>query len=829
MKSTFTAITRKFRIGLFVLSLKLIFPVVSPALGAPVINSVSPNPVTGSSSSQPFTINGSGFVSGCNVTLRDLTAGQTFANRTIGSFTTSQIVINPNFTTAADNWSVEIINPDTQSSGQFSFSVVAPIGTPTITSVTPNPVTGSDIQQPFTINGNNFASGCTVTLRDLTAAQTFANRTIGSFTTSQIVINPNFTTAAHNWSVEVLNPGSASSGQFNFTVVAPGVGFYLTFPLAIQGPYSATINSVFDHSMSSSYAKDNLVVAYTGEVGIKSFGFDPTFPSGYQKDTLGSHFTINGNYSGGSTDNSLAKYLYYDGHPGYDYRAPDGTAVFAVADGTVHYPASFPGINDAVSYHVLAVDHGNGYISYYLHLSSYPSLGNAVVSEGQVVHRGDLISYSGHAAPVSSPVGPHLHYEIQKNGVPVDPYGWEGPGQDPYTAVTSVNLWNSASGCTYVLSPVSRSYAAAIDSGTFTINAGAGCAWTATPGATWITITSGTSGSGNGVVAYSVAANNGTATRSAAITVQGQQFSITQTGPGGARIYGVDVSSIGQGTITSSQWNQLREGGKSFAWVRASKGNADSDADCRFLDPKFDANVNAAKSASLLTGAYHVGNVIQYPAIEEADFFVSVAGNYIKPGFLRPALDLEPHSCGNPASLGLAGLAAWVDQWMTEVTRLTGVTPIIYCNQSFLANLDPSLPQKYDLWVADFTENPESTFSVSPWNSWAAFQYSQTGSIAGISPLDLNVFYGTLQDFQSRFVIPWPQFTGVGGGAIQAPNNGQFQCQIVAPSQQQVFMRATEDMMNWVDVGSVIIVNGKGMFTDPNAGAHQIRFYSPKP
>jgi hypothetical protein len=92
----------------------------------PSISSVSPNPVTGSNASQPFTINGSNFVIGANVILRDLTTGEVFANRPASSFSGSQIVINPNFTTAAHTWSVQVINPDGKSASQYQFQVVAP-------------------------------------------------------------------------------------------------------------------------------------------------------------------------------------------------------------------------------------------------------------------------------------------------------------------------------------------------------------------------------------------------------------------------------------------------------------------------------------------------------------------------------------------------------------------------------------------------------------------------------------------------------------------------------------------------------------------------------
>ncbi|HEV3315398.1 MAG TPA: Ig-like domain-containing protein [Candidatus Angelobacter sp.] len=196
------------------------FQVVAPSVN-PIIASVSPNPVTGSDSAQPFTINGSGFTAQSTVTLRDKTAGQVFANRAISSQTSTQLVINPIFTTAAHMWSVEVLNGNL-SSGEFTFQVVAPSVNPIIASVSPNPVTGSDSAQPFTINGTGFNAQSTVTLRDKTAGQVFANRAISSQTSTQLVINPIFTTAAHTWSVEVLN-GNLSSGQFTFQVVAPSV------------------------------------------------------------------------------------------------------------------------------------------------------------------------------------------------------------------------------------------------------------------------------------------------------------------------------------------------------------------------------------------------------------------------------------------------------------------------------------------------------------------------------------------------------------------------------------------------------------------------------
>ena len=63
--------------------------------------------------------------------------------------------------------------------------------------------------------------------------------------------------------------------------------------------------------------------------------------------------------------------------------------------------------------------------------------------------------------------------------------------------------------------------------GTVAVSAGAGCAWTASSNAAWVTVTSGASGSGEGPVTFSVAANPGGA-RSGTLTIAGQMFTVTQ-------------------------------------------------------------------------------------------------------------------------------------------------------------------------------------------------------------------------------------------------------------------------------------------------------------
>jgi len=183
---------------------------------APVLTGVSPNPVSGSNSPQTLTVNGSNFVSGAIVRLRDLTNGGTF-DKTPTSFTSGQLQISANFTTATATWSAQVINPDGQASSQLNFQVQGSTPAPVLTGVSPNPVSGSNSPQTLTVNGSNFVSGAIVRLRDLTNGGTF-DKTPTSFSSGQLQISANFTTATATWSAQVINPDGQASSQVSFQV-----------------------------------------------------------------------------------------------------------------------------------------------------------------------------------------------------------------------------------------------------------------------------------------------------------------------------------------------------------------------------------------------------------------------------------------------------------------------------------------------------------------------------------------------------------------------------------------------------------------------------------
>ncbi|HEX2606409.1 MAG TPA: M23 family metallopeptidase [Flavisolibacter sp.] len=107
-------------------------------------------------------------------------------------------------------------------------------------------------------------------------------------------------------------------------------------------------------------------------------------------------------------------------HAGLDFTAPQGTPIYATADGTVT-TAGFS--NGGYGNHVV-IDHGYGYETLYGHMVRVKT------RAGQRIKRGEIIGYVG---STGKSTGPHCHYEVHKNGQKLDPvyffYNDLGPQQ----------------------------------------------------------------------------------------------------------------------------------------------------------------------------------------------------------------------------------------------------------------------------------------------------------------------------------------------------------------------------------------------------------------
>lgn len=263
---------------------------------------------------------------------------------------------------------------------------------------------------------------------------------------------------------------------------------FLSFPLRGQGPETADISSVFDHSINIDaqaaplfYKNEatvngitlsginGFVTAYTGEQGLEGCGLlncldvFPGAVKGY-KNSDGLPFMINNHYTGDL-------WLFYDGHPGFDYPVPLGTEIVAPADGFLFVPQGDPITSRSQpakaveKFFIMAIDHGNGFSTWYLHVGRQPGTNGRsdpgedfrLIQPGdppRFVHRGEVIGRAGNRGvlpPRTSSA--HLHFEVRRGVVdfrcelatcvPVDPYGWDGANADPYelTSVKNIRLW----------------------------------------------------------------------------------------------------------------------------------------------------------------------------------------------------------------------------------------------------------------------------------------------------------------------------------------------------------------------------------------------------
>jgi murein DD-endopeptidase MepM/ murein hydrolase activator NlpD len=297
---------------------------------------------------------------------------------------------------------------------------------------------------------------------------TFAEPLTTSFDLSRLTPNSSlFSQVGAEYLVGVWAAGSPYSGTWNpkppiegtgtqlasFKVkVAPPSGtgntgnFRLKFPLKGYDPISViskgNVSSYFDHAMPLingkyyTYAEgtnsDDSIINFKGVKALRGNGF--------ARNSEGKVWTYpaNGFILHGYKISSGGQ-LFYSGHPGYDY-AIGAVPVFAAADGVVVAAGSNGKCHCASncgSLGIVEIQHQDGYLTCYMHMTGI----NTSLLNKQVTGGVTQLGIQSNVAPQA--MGVHLHFEVRKNNIPVDPYGWLGQGADPYTRATNVWLWET--------------------------------------------------------------------------------------------------------------------------------------------------------------------------------------------------------------------------------------------------------------------------------------------------------------------------------------------------------------------------------------------------
>jgi len=210
-------------------------------------------------------------------------------------------------------------------------------------------------------------------------------------------------------------------------------------------------------------------------------------------------------------------------------------------------------------------------------------------------------------------------------------------------------------------------------------------------------------------------------------------------------IDGPDVSSYQHPNGVAISWPAVRKSGREFGIVKATEGTS-------YINPWFARDYGGIRTAAMVRGSYHFAHParpIASSALAQAKYYVARLGTVTATRTLPPALDLE-----SSGGLSRAELIVWAQDFLLDVRRLTGRTPMIYSYPYFWAHQlgDPAALARYPLWMATYSGG------VDP--SAAMWQYSETAAVSGIhGPVDMSRLM-TSTDWASlsdgTLPSPWP-------------------------------------------------------------------------
>ena len=208
---------------------------------------------------------------------------------------------------------------------------------------------------------------------------------------------------------------------------------------------------------------------------------------------------------------------------------------------------------------------------------------------------------------------------------------------------------------------------------------------------------------------------------------------------------GVDVSYY-QGTIN---WASVKGAGITFAFARVSDGTGT-------LDSKFAANWKGMKANNIVRGVYQFFEPGEDPT-KQANLVISEVkgeGGFVA-GDLPPVMDIETTGGQTDATI-----QSHMQTWLNVIANAIGRKPIIYTNLSTSSHFGGKFTS-YPMWVASWGASCPTM--PNGWKSWKFWQYSDTGTVSGISGgVDHDEFNGSLADLKA-WANPTPPPSTDGG------------------------------------------------------------------
>ncbi len=317
--------------------------------------------------------------------------------------------------------------------------------------------------------------------------------------------------------------------------------------------------------------------------------------------------------------------------------------------------------------------------------------------------------------------------------------------------------------CSYSLSAANQAFSSSGGPGSVNVITTSGCAWTAASNANFISITSGASGTGNGTVSYTVAANTGTA-RSGTLTIAGQTYTVNQsavsTGGGGLSI---TTQNLPVGNVGASYSGTLAATGGQTPYTWSINGSLPS-------------GLSLTPSSGVISGT------------------PSSSGVY---GFTATVTDAASHQASQSLSITVNSGTGPGSFAITNVSFANGtvgqsysqpLTTANFCITPFSSNVSFSVSSGSLPGGLSITNNPDSSHSIAgtPQSSGAfPFTLTATDACGHAASASFTILIGNASGSQTMTVSP-TQLTFTAQNGTAAP-----------PSDQTITIAANTGTLNY--------------------------------
>lgn len=205
-------------------------------------------------------------------------------------------------------------------------------------------------------------------------------------------------------------------------------------------------------------------------------------------------------------------------------------------------------------------------------------------------------------------------------------------------------------------------------------------------------------------------------------------------------LYGLDTSTW-QGTITQADVDAAKQAGKSFWYFKGTGGD-----DGTYTDTQFQNTLNILRPSGLKLGVYHFAGMTD-PATE-ANYALENAWKKLLPGEM-PILDVDRAFPADPT---------WTAAFCTVADAALGIPVVLYMNQNTENSYDwkgAGLTNR-GLIIADYAVSPDGNVALKNWPFYFGQQYSSTGTVGALNPVDLDAIFVEDISVWDKYAIPEP-------------------------------------------------------------------------